>query len=55
MLNSYIWLTDRTLSGATILDQSGHWNNDNEGVLIIPQSSSITGVSPSDVLEDTCW
>ena len=33
---------DRALSGATILDQSGPRSNGNEGVLRIPQSSSIT-------------
>ena len=38
------------LSGAAILDQSGPGNNGNEGVLCIPQSSSITGTSPSDCL-----
>ena len=31
------------LSGATILGQSGPGSNRNEGVLHIPQSSSITG------------
>ena len=38
------------LSGATTPDQSGPGNNGNEGVLCIPQSSSITGTSPSDCL-----
>ena len=38
------------LSGATTLGQSGPGNNDNEGVLYTPQSSSITGASPSDCL-----
>ena len=41
-----IWPTGRTLSGATILGPS----YDNERVLHIPQSSSITGTSPSDCL-----
>ena len=41
---------DRALSGATILGQSGPGRNDNEGVLRIPQSPSITGASPSDCL-----
>ena len=31
-------------------DQSGFGSNGNEGVLCIPQSSSITGTSPSDCL-----
>ena len=38
------------LSGATILGQSRPGSNGNEGVLHIPQSSSITGTSPSDCL-----
>ena len=33
---------DRTLSGATTLGQSGPGSDDNEWVLCIPQSSSIT-------------
>ena len=41
---------DRTLSGATILGQSGTWSDGNEEILRIPQSSSITRTSPSDVL-----
>ena len=41
---------DRTLSGATTPVQSGLGNDGNEGVLHIPQSSSITGASPSDCL-----
>ena len=42
---------DRTLSGATILGQSGPGN---EGVLHIPQTSSITRTSPLDCLvQDT--
>ena len=39
-----------TLSGATILGLSGPGSDGNEGVLRIPQSSSITGTSPSDCL-----
>ena len=39
---------DRALSGVTIPGQSGPGSNDNEGVLRIPQSSSIAGTSPSD-------
>ena len=38
------------LSGATAPGQSGPGSDDNEGVLCIPQSSSITGTSPSDCL-----
>ena len=38
------------LSGATTPGQSGPGSNVNEGVLRIPQSSSITGISPSDCL-----
>ena len=47
---SSIWPMGRTLSGATIPDQSGPGSNDNEGVLHIPQSSSISGASPSNCL-----
>ena len=43
-------LLDRTLSGATILSQSGPGSNGDEGVIYIPQSSSITGTSSSDCL-----
>ena len=39
-----------TLAGATIPGQSGSASDGNEGVLRIPQSSSITGTSPSDCL-----
>ena len=45
---SSIWSIDRALSGSTTPGQSGHGSNGNEGVLCIPQSSSITGASPSD-------
>ena len=38
----------RTLSGATTPGQSEPRSNDNEGVLHIPHSSSITGASPSN-------
>ena len=41
---------DRTLSGATTLNQSGPESDDNEEVLCIPKSSNITGTSPSDSL-----
>ena len=47
MLNSSIRPKDRTLSGATTPGQNGPRSNVNEGVLHIPQSSSITGASPS--------
>ena len=47
---SAIWPIDRTLSGITTLGQSGPGSDGNEGVLRIPQSSSITGTSPSDCL-----
>ena len=49
---------DWALSGATTQGQSGPGSDDNEGVLYIPQSSSITGTSPSDCLvlyQDTRW
>ena len=45
---SSIWPMDRTLSGATTPGQSGPGSNDNERVLHILQSSSITEVSPSN-------
>ena len=38
------------LSGATTLGQSGPGSDGKKGVLRIPQSSSITGTSPSDCL-----
>ena len=47
---SSIWLIDRTPSGATISGQSGPGSNGNERVLRIPQSTCITGTSPSDCL-----
>ena len=50
MSNSSIWPIDRALSGATTLGQSGPGSDGNEGVLCIPQSSSITEASPSDCL-----
>ena len=45
-----IWPIDRTLSGATTPDQGGPRSDGNEGVLYIPQSSSITWTSPSNCL-----
>ena len=50
MLNSSIWPIDRTLSSATTPSQSGPESNGKEGVLHIPQNSSITGASLSDCL-----
>ena len=47
---SSIWPINRTLSGAITPDQSRPGRNGNEEVLCIPQSSSITGNSPSDCL-----
>ena len=47
-----------SLSGATTPSQSGPGSDGNEGVLRIPQSSSIAGTSPSDCLasyQDTRW
>ena len=48
MSNSSIWPIDKTLSDATTPVESEPGSNDNEGVLRIPQSPSITGASPSD-------
>ena len=39
-----------TLSSATTPHQSGPGSDGNKGALNIPQSSSITGASPSDCL-----
>ena len=50
MPNSSIWPIDRTLSGATIPGQIGPGSDSNEGVLRIPQSSSIIEASTSDYL-----
>ena len=41
---------DKTKSGAITLGQNEPGSNVNEGVLYIPQSSSITGASPSDLM-----
>ena len=46
--NSSIWPIERTLLGAATPGQIGLGSNGNEAVLHIPQSSSITGASPSD-------
>ena len=50
MSNSSVWPIDRTLSDATTQGQSEPGSDDNEGALRIPQSSSITGTSPSNCL-----
>ena len=50
MSNSSIWPLDRTLSGASTPDQSRRGSDGNEGILLILQSSSITGASPSNCL-----
>ena len=47
---SSIWPIDRPLSDATIPGLSIPGSDGNKGVLRIPQSSSITGISPSDSL-----
>ena len=47
MSNSYIWVIDKTLSGATTPMLSRSVSNGNEKLLNIPQSSQ-TGASPSD-------
>ena len=49
MSNSSIWLISRTLSGATIMCQSGPWSNGNEVVLYISPISKARA-SPLDVL-----
>ena len=50
MLNGSIWPIDWTLSSATIPGLSRPGSDVNDRVLCIPQSSSITGSSPSDCL-----
>ena len=45
---SFIWLIDTTLSSASTLGQSGPGSDANKGVLLISQSSSTHGTSPSD-------
>ena len=47
---SSIWALDRTLSSATTSGQSGPESDGNDGVLRIPQTSSIIATSPSDCL-----
>ena len=41
---------DRALSGTITPGQSGPGSDGSEGVVCIPQSSSITGTLPSDCL-----
>ena len=43
---SYIWSIDRTLSVATTPSEPG--SNGNKGAFRIPESSRITGATPSD-------
>ena len=50
MSNSFIWPTDRNLSGSTTPDQSGAGSNGNEEILCIPKRSNISGASPSEFL-----
>ena len=45
--SSSIWSRDRTLSGATTPGLGGPGSDGNEWGLCVPQSSSITGTSPS--------
>ena len=45
-----IWPIDRTLSGATTLDESETGSDGNDGVLRNPQSSNISRAWPSDCL-----
>ena len=58
MSNSSIRPIDRILSGVTTPSQNGPGNDGNEEILCIPQSSSVTGASPSDCLKsypgDSC-
>ena len=50
MPNSSIWRTDRNISVATTPGQSQPGRDGNKRLLRIPQSSCITGASPSDCL-----
>ena len=47
------WPIDKTLSSAASRDESGPWSNSIEGVLHIPQSSSIT--EASDCIVSYLW
>ena len=58
MSNSSIWPIDKTLSSTITPDQSGPESDGSEGVLRIPQNSSITGASPLNGLmsyQDIRW
>ena len=58
LCTQFKWPIGRTKSGSTTPVKNGLGSNGNEGVLRIPQSSSITGVSPSDFLchiQDSHW
>ena len=46
---SFVRPIDRNLSGTTTLGYCGPGSNSNEGVLYIPQNSSIIGASPLDL------
>ena len=50
MTKSFIWPIDSTLYGATTSCHNGTLNDDNEGVLYILQSFTMTGVTLSDFL-----
>ena len=50
MSNSFIWLIDRTLSGATTPGQNTPGGDGNEEILRIPEVSHITGALQSDYL-----
>ena len=50
MSNSSIWSIDEILSDAIAPAQNEPGSDGNEVVLYIPQSSRITGASPSDCL-----
>ena len=54
-LFSFIWPIDRTLSGATLLGQSGPGSDGNKVVLHFLQSFSITRTSTSDCLVSLTW
>ena len=50
MSNNSIWSIDRTLLVATTPGRSGPGSDGNKGILCIPQSSSVTGTTPSDLV-----
>ena len=52
---SSIWPIDKTQSCATTPGGSGPGNDGNEGVLCIPQNSSVTETSLSDFLVPFSW